>query len=557
MREYRLLLGLALRNCMASFRAGSWKREGGKLDRGRIASTVVMVLCMGIMAAFIIFVEVTLFKALKLVGQPALLPAMAMLMSMMSTLLLGFFHVMSGLYFSRDTVWMAYLPVRSRTVLAAKMTEIWLGEELFCAAVVLPGFILYGTYLKADALYYLRMVLVVLLTPVLPLYSAALLTTLLARLTSVSRNKETWAMAGSVLLLAGVLALEMTVLPKIPDDADVMYFAGLLLSKEGLLNMLAGAFPPVLWAVHGMNGSAGEFLLFVGVCAAAAALMMVLLGRVYLPICLRQTEQGVRRRHGARKAVQWKQRRPLWALVGREWNEIIKTPAYAFNCLSGVIIFPLIAGMMYMTLSSQGEMGEAMTALMEIVRMGSPLDITLVLAAAMAFGCFMNPAVATAVSREGHRLEISRMLPVTAGVQLAAKLIMGMMIDVITVGVAAVLVAAVMPQLIAMLIPAVVLALMASFAISAMNLTLDAIRPNLHWVNETQVIKQSANVAFGMLIGIVLFALPVVCAVLLHGAGAVNRMLAVVAVLAVECLAGWLLVKHVAARRYAALEASD
>ena len=97
MREYKLLLGLALRNRLAAFRAGSWKREGGKLDRGRIASTVVMVLCMGIMAAFIIFVEVTLFKALKLVGQPALLPAMAMLMSMMSTLLLGFFHVLSGL----------------------------------------------------------------------------------------------------------------------------------------------------------------------------------------------------------------------------------------------------------------------------------------------------------------------------------------------------------------------------------------------------------------------------------------------------------------------------
>ena len=172
----------------------------------------------------------------------------------------------------------------------------------------------------------------------------------------------------------------------------------------------------------------------------------------------------------------------------REWNEIIKTPAYAFNCLSSVIIFPVIAGMMYMTLSSQGEMGEAMAALSELIQMGSPLDITLVLAAAMAFGCFLNPAVATAVSREGHRLENSRMLPVTAGVQLAAKLIMGMMIDVITVGVAAVIVASAMPQFIAMLIPAVVLALMVSFAISAMNLTLDAIRPYLHWVNETQII---------------------------------------------------------------------
>ena len=53
MREYKLLLGLALRNRIAAFRAGSWKREGGKLDRGRIASTVVMVLCMGIMGQYL------------------------------------------------------------------------------------------------------------------------------------------------------------------------------------------------------------------------------------------------------------------------------------------------------------------------------------------------------------------------------------------------------------------------------------------------------------------------------------------------------------------------
>lgn len=556
MKDYRILLGLTFRNRLAGLRLGSWRKDNGKIDGQRIAVTAVIALSLLFTAGFMIFVEVKLFAALKMVKQAVLLPALAVLLCMVSTLFLSFFHVLSGLYFSRDTAWMAYLPVKSRTVMAAKMTEIWLGETAFCAAVLLPVFILYGGYLNAGAGYYIRMLFVTLLTPVLPLTVSMVLTSLLARATSLMRHKEAWIYGGSVLLLAGILYLETSVLPQIPQDAGMMFMVSLLLQREGLLNMLVGSFPPVLWAVHGISGNISEFLLFVGTCMGLGLGGLALLGNGYLMLCTRQSEQGTRKRRTCAGGVRWRQRSPLAALFRREFSEIVKTPAYAFNCLTMVIIFPLMVVMMSVGISSQISMDVLHGEVLQLLGGFAQTDILLMLAAALSFAALINPAIATAVSREGGRLPISRMLPVSARTQLRAKLAMGMTLDGLSLLVGVMTLVVLLPEYTLVAALAAVPALMLSYAICAVSLTVDAVRPNLHWTSETQVIKQSTNVLFGMLISMVLVLLPVIPVVLLD-AGALVRLVAVMAVLLMECGAGYLLLHHVAEKRYAALEDSN
>lgn len=554
MRDYRLLLGLTLRNRLATLRAGSWRKDNGRIDVGRIAAGVVIALSLALMAGMIIFVEIKLFSVLQAINQAALLPGLAMLLSLLSTLMLSFFHVLSGLYFSRDTVWMAYLPVRSRAVMAAKMTEIWMGEELFSAAVLLPVFVLYGIHLNADVLYYVRMAVIVLLAPMIPLCVVGFLTTLLARATALVRNKEAVSMVFSLVLLTGILAIEGTVLPKIPEDAGALFFVQLLLDNEGILSLLTSAFPPVLWAVHGLQGSWLEFGLFALCCIGALALLIAVVGGGYLNICLKQTEQGTRKRRVKTGEKTWKQRSPLMALFHKEWSAVIKSPTIAFNSLPSIFMFPIIVVMGGAGAASAIELDLLLEELRGLAGSISQLDLALILAAAVGFSGFMNPAVATAVSREGSRLEISRMIPVSARTQITAKLMVGMLIDVLAVGVAVAVLAFLLPGQLLVLIPVAVLAMLLCFAVSAMNLTLDAVRPNLHWTNEAQVVKQGANVAFGMLIGLVLFVLPIIPPVLLLGSAPVWRFVSAAAVLVLEALAGYLLLRMVAVKRFAALE---
>lgn len=554
MRDFRLLLGLTVRNRLAALRSGSWRKENGKLDASRLVSTLLIVAVMGFMAGFAVYAEIKLFALLKTFGQAALLPGLALLLCLISTLVFSFFQVLSCLYFSNDTQWMAYLPVRSRAVMGAKLTEVWFWEELFAAAVLLPVGVLYGMHLGGGVLYYVRLAAITLLAPMLPLCVVAFLTTLLARFSSLAKHKEAVAMVFSIVMVVAILALENTLLPKIPEDAGAMYFVQLLLDNEGILTLLTSAFPPVLWAVHGLQGSWGDWLLYVGCCLGAVAITLALLGGGYLNICLRQGEHSTRKRRARVTEKAYRQRRPLLALFHREWTAVVKSPTIAFNSLYSIFIFPLILVMVLVGSSTSGEGVDLLSEVRELAGMLHPLDAGLICAAAVGFAGFMNPAVATAVSREGKRLDISRMLPASARTQMTAKLMVGMLIDLLAVVVGMAILLVLLPGMWASILMGAVLALLLCFASSALCLTLDAVRPNLHWTNETQVIKQGMNVAFSMLIGLALFALPIVPAVLLIEAAPVARLAASAGVVVAEAALGLVMLRLVGEKRYAALE---
>ena len=146
------------------------------------------------------------------------------------------------------------------------------------------------------------------------------------------------------------------------------------------------------------------------------------------------------------------------------------------------------------------------------------------------------------------------MIPVSARTQMTAKLLVGMLIDFLAVGVAVVMLAFLLPGQWLVLAMVFVLSMLLCYAMSAVNLTLDAVRPNLHWTNEAQVVKQGANVVFGMLIGLVMFALPVIPPFLLLNSTPVWRFAASAGVLVLEAVVGFMLIRLVAEKRFAALE---
>lgn len=116
MKGYGILLRLTVKNRLAGLRAGSWRRDDGKIDFQRILTVVMAALGLAMLLAFIIFIEVTLYNGLNMIGQRMLMPAVALIAAMLGTVMIGFFHVLASLYFNRDTAMLAYLPVRSHTV---------------------------------------------------------------------------------------------------------------------------------------------------------------------------------------------------------------------------------------------------------------------------------------------------------------------------------------------------------------------------------------------------------------------------------------------------------
>lgn len=561
MRSYLTLLRLNLRSLLGGFAGGGLRKDNGKIDFTKIIILICAILGVGAVAVMLIWGETLLYKALAKLGRETLLIGLAVFLSMITTLIFGVFHTLASLYFSRDTVGMAHLPLSARVIMAAKWTEIYLPEIFFSACFTLPLLILYGIGHQLGVLYYVRSILIVLATPLYPLAVALLLASLLGRITSFTRRKEVWVTIGTILMLVVVLGGEMLLLPQIPDDAGTTFFVELVLSKEKLFNTIFGALPPVLWAMDAAEGSWRYALLYVLAGAAAIAALLFILGGSYLNICLRHGEHATRTKRVSRKklsAVQYRARSPFMALFHREMNEVLKVPVYLLNGCLGTLMLPIMFGSMYASISAVAEEGEDVRAmLMELLGMVSHLDLVLIIGGLLSITCWINPIVTTAVSREGKRLQVTRMIPVPARTIINAKLDVGM--TILSIGI--VLMCIVMTLILGLaylphVLCGAVIAVMMCYATSAITIAVDAAYPMLNWKSENHVMKQNMNQILGMFVCMLMIALAAVPPFLLLDASAWVRMGVVASVLLLECAAALIVTRRITERRYAALEPS-
>lgn len=555
MSSFSILMRLQIRNRLAILRGGGLRGTDGKLKTGKLVGGVFILLAYLMILGMVVGFEFLLFEGLKAIGQPELLLSMALTVVMAGMVFMSFFYVLTSLYYGRDTAFLASLPVTSRTVFGTKLTEILLGETGIAALALLPAIILYGIYTQSGVGYYISALLVALTSAMIPVAVVTLLATLIVRLTGGSRHRDAVMMIYSLLIMVVVLTVEFSVMGRTPEDAGMMYFVQLMLDKQLLMRQLAQAFPPSWWAMQGLMGNAWSLLGYLLCAVGAYGAVWLLMGGGYLTRTLSLTENTVR--HKARKRGEIRPHRPLTTLFLREWREILRTPVYAYNCLTGCIIMPLMLVGMYFGGKEAAEvdnLGMMLSVVQGALSQVSQVYLFLGLVALMTFICCMNPAVDTAVSREGGRHMLSRMLPVSTRTQLQAKLLMGMTINLISAIVGAVMFICLLPAFTPVILLALLFTQVTNWGLSSYSLALDAARPKFHWRNEMQAIKQNGNIALGMLISFLLLVIPVAVFFLLGELTLNARAAVVIGICIVESVIGYAILMRVADTTYARME---
>ncbi|MBR6569826.1 MAG: hypothetical protein IKK75_05175 [Clostridia bacterium] len=564
MKNYLLLLRVNLKTMLRSMVTQGIRGDKGRIRLSYVILYIVAAIGFVSMAAMVIWMETAVYRVAAdisgLVGLslPQLLMGLAVLISMVITLVFGVFHTMGAMYFNRDTVATAHLPISPRTQMAARWTEIYLGEILISLVFLLPMLINHGIATGGGVLYYAGAVATLMAVPLYPLSVALLLSAVLARFSGITRNKEAWMVIGTILMLVVVLGSEWMLLPNIPEDADATFFLRLLLDNEELLNLVVGAFPPVLWAIHGLDGNAAMLLLFILVSAAGITLVIYLTGGSFQQICIRHTEHATARKRLRRRVKEsFDAATPFTAIFRREMNEVLKTPVYLLNGVMGVLMMPIMLVAMFVGASSaEADGGAAVTQMVtELLEKVSVTDVMLVITGLFAFMLFMCPITSTAISREGKRLPIMRMIPVSPLIILWAKLMVGMVI----VGFGSVVMGLAFAILLGWeylpcIIGAVLLSNILSVTVNISNITVDVVKPVLSWKSENEAMKQNFNVMFGMLIGVVAVAIVAVPVGLLHAFAPWVRLLTAVALILAEAGVSLLILHKLAAPALSRLE---
>ena len=473
MTPFLALLRLQLLSRFADYKPKNL-RKAMEEKRGKTVGMFLAILFLiGYLGVILYIVETKALDVLTpAAGAPAeadlrnLLVILAVVLSTGGTLVLAFFFVMSSLYLGRDTVFMASLPLKPRTVLTAKLVQIWLSETLIDAVILLPACILYGTRVGVSADFYIRMVLVWLIVAILPVSIAAILSAFLTRLTALWKHREIVMTVGGFALFIAYMILMMNVGSITGDSAE----GGEMLSRFFRENQvrIAGMtsyFPPAGWAAEGILGDWGKLALYAAVSFGAAALVIGVLGIFYRKLSLLQAETP---QATSRKGIQKgsiREGNAFKANVRREFVSILRVPSYAINILPIAFMPLLMVVMIGFSMNRGGSNGQA--AFISIGQTSSAA-IMCIMAAVIAFMSGMNPALSTAVTREGKGHDFIKALPVSPRTIIHAKIAVGFGLEVLGVVAAGIAFSIQVPGFVIETVMAIVLCLLFSFAASCL-----------------------------------------------------------------------------------------
>ena len=389
------------------------------------------------------------------------------------------FNTYSGLYLSKDNDQLLSLPIPVRTIITARLVNVYLMGTLYSAIVLLPMLIVFWAVAGVTAARVICGLLLFLIVSFIVLILSCLLGWAVAKISLRLKNKSFIA----VLAALAFIALYYFV-----------YFKASGLIRDMLLNAeIYGA--RIKGAAYGLYlfGRIGEgdwlwAVVFTAITAAAFALVWIVLTRSFLKIATMGGKTGkVVYREKAAKV-----KSPARALLGKELARFASSPNYMLNCGLGILFIPACGILLLVK-------GREFLGVLGAVFASRPDTAAVLVCAVLCMLASMNTMGAPSVSLEGKSLWIPQSLPVEPKSVLRAKVALQLLFTLLPMVFSALCGVAVLEASPALRLLCVLTPLVYSAFFAFLSVAVGVRLPLLNWTNELAPIKQSAAV------GIVLF----------------------------------------------------
>ncbi len=495
---FRLLrLQLSQRFGLSALRAEM--QENRKRALGKASVFVVAVLSIGVLIGLYTWMLTAIMPTFQSLGMERIFLGVILLASMLIVFIFGLVYLIGLLFFSKDTEFLAALPIPQRTVFAAKFSQVLGGEIGTTALLLAPALVVYGVTVGAGVGYWFLALLMLFVAPCIPLALSGFVSLVLMRFNALWRRRDlmtTISAVAAVLIYVVGWTMLSSRMESLTSPEAVME---LIQNSSALLHSIVSAFPPAGWAAEALLGQTGSLLLFLGVSAVALALVVFVADKIYYAGSMAQLEAAARTRKVKITSDTARQRGVVWALFMREWKIILRTPVYALNSLIMLIMGPLmlLLPMLMQGMTTDPEMREILSLLNNAA--DSRIVLLVLAALSLALGV-INTGAMTSFSREGKLFYLLRVIPVSPRKQVLGKFLFGYsstLLCVVLMCTVAVLMLGISPLL---ALGTVLFSAVVAVCPLALSMLPDTIKPKLSWNSETEAIKQNMNAILGMLI---------------------------------------------------------
>ena len=127
-----------------------------------------------LIALYIAFM-INIFAAGVIINQPEMVLIISFACAQFMIFLFGIFYILGMFYFSKDVETLVPLPLKPYEVIGGKFAVIMVNEYLTSVPLLLPPIIIYGAGTSQGLLYWLKSVVLIIASPVIPLAVAAVI----------------------------------------------------------------------------------------------------------------------------------------------------------------------------------------------------------------------------------------------------------------------------------------------------------------------------------------------------------------------------------------------
>ena len=463
---------------MALYQLNIVRRRG---DRSARSFLLVLLLVAVGFIAYMGYVANTLASQLHPIGADWLLLVVAFAFTTVFIFSTSLYTIGSMLFESTDTDQLFAYPIPKVEIVAAKVAGLVVESWLLTVVFGISFFVMYAWYVHPPAWYYPYLLVLILVTPGVPLFGIGLISFLVGLLTPGVRLKQ---YLNLILTLGAVAAVIVAI------NIGLNRFGAAADSLAQILPALQHYYPPIGYAAGALQtGSLADLGLAVVWNLVPFLVLCALIAWSYVYVRSRVTAIH-RRRHGT---VTYASGTPTRALLRKELARFTASPMYILNsCIGGILalVFAVI-----IAAGGATQLPNVSTAMNE---MGMTLPQILMFLLVFLFT--LSGTTAASISLEGRNLWIVQSLPVPARAVLRVKLmlqwlVLGTMAVVATV-VAAVGVRAGVGEFFVILVPTLLMVLVSSLIGLVMNLRYH----RFDFTNEMMVVKNSASVLITMLV---------------------------------------------------------
>lgn len=392
------------------------------------------------------------------------------------------FNTFSTLYQAKDNDLLLSMPIPSRVILTARLAAVYVMGLIYSSIVMIPAIIVYivkarpGFGAAAGCFAFLIPLSLLILT-----FSCAL-GWVVAKISAKLKNKSFF----TVIIAVAFMALYYFLYFKAQGAIAALVQNGAVFASQ----IKESAYP--VYAV-GTAACGNPVSLLIVTAAVAAVLLLTcfIMSRGFIRTVT--VSGGQTKKEYVKKEL--KTSSADGALFSKELKRFTSSPAYMLNAGTGTL-FMIVAGVAVLIKG-----GELSASLVSQFGRGTVIAIA---SAALCFLVSTNFITAPSISLEGRSIWLPQSLPVSAWQVLRSKLAVHLAVTEIPALFCGICMWAVLRPSVAEGVLLVTLPLAFGLFTAAFGLFVNLMRPNLNWISETAVIKQSLSAFLVMIADMIL-----------------------------------------------------